>query len=239
MNDAEKPPLGSLAYERIAQLLHKVDQERWPRIAAFRVSTFIPLSDPVPPRAPGLLLTEIREYASDLFKTEADHYQGFANDPRYRKWLSELEGRVLARVLDALEKIDKADPKMTLMAHGLKHLPMVESLREMLWELGNSYASKPQPARLASQNTPAPQQEESAKRTVRAPRMSACIVSPSAARKMEAYINAKGLDQAKFAGRAQTTDKTIRKFRHTGKVKRSILAGIAAAMGITTDELLS
>ncbi|WP_158789133.1 hypothetical protein [Granulicella sp. L46] len=71
------------------------------------------------------------------------------------------------------------------------------------------------------------------------PRLSASIHSPSAASKMEAYMKAKGLNQTEFAITADTTDKTIRKFRQTGQVKRSILGGIAKAMGTTREELLS
>lgn len=77
-----------------------------------------------------------------------------------------------------------------------------------------------------------------AKVAERPARFSPTISSPSAARKMEAYMNAKGLDQTEFSIQAKTTDKTIRKFRQTGKVKRSILVGIAAAMGISREELL-
>jgi hypothetical protein len=70
-------------------------------------------------------------------------------------------------------------------------------------------------------------------------RMSASIHSPSAAAKMKAYMEAKALNQTEFAIKAGTTDKTIRKFRQTGKVKRSILSDIAKAMGTTKEELLS
>jgi hypothetical protein len=70
-------------------------------------------------------------------------------------------------------------------------------------------------------------------------RVSASVHSPGAALKMEAYMKAKGLGQTEFAIQANTTDKTIRKFRQTGSIKRSILADIARAMGSTKEELLS
>jgi hypothetical protein len=69
-------------------------------------------------------------------------------------------------------------------------------------------------------------------------RLSSQITSPSAARKMEAFMEKNALNQTEFAIQANTSDKTIRKFRQTGKVKRSILTGIASAMGITKEELL-
>jgi hypothetical protein len=72
----------------------------------------------------------------------------------------------------------------------------------------------------------------------RPPRLSSQITSPSAARKMEAFMESNALNQTEFAIQANTSDKTIRKFRQTGTVKRSILTGIASAMGITKEELL-
>lgn len=70
-------------------------------------------------------------------------------------------------------------------------------------------------------------------------RLSALIHSPSAAAKMHAYMNKKGLSQTEFGIQARTTDKTIRKFIKTGYVKRSILIDIAAAMGVDKEDLLS
>jgi hypothetical protein len=82
-----------------------------------------------------------------------------------------------------------------------------------------------------------------AKPTVKVPtapkRLSSLIHSPSAAQKMQDYMNRKGLNQTEFGIQAQTSDKTIRKFIKTGKVKRSILVGIAAAMRLSKEDLLS
>ena len=55
---------------------------------------------------------------------------------------------------------------------------------------------------------------------------------------MEAYIESSDLDFKKFAKRAGTTDRTLRKFRKTGLVKRSVFDDIAKAMGLTRNELL-
>lgn len=71
------------------------------------------------------------------------------------------------------------------------------------------------------------------------PRFPAQVKSETAARKVEAYMDKRGLNQTEFAGMANTTDKTLRKFLQTGSVKRSILTGIASAMGISKEELLS
>ena len=42
-----------------------------------------------------------------------------------------------------------------------------------------------------------------------------------------------------FAIEVGTSDRTLRKFRNTGRVKKSIFADIAKAMGITKESLLN
>jgi hypothetical protein len=69
-------------------------------------------------------------------------------------------------------------------------------------------------------------------------RMPSTINSPSAARKMEAYLAAKGIGLTDFASTAGTTDRTLRSFRKTGKIRRSILTNIAASMGVSKEDLL-
>jgi hypothetical protein len=56
---------------------------------------------------------------------------------------------------------------------------------------------------------------------------------------MEAYIQAKGLGLTEFATQAQTTDRSLRRFRQTGKIRRDIFENIAKAMKITKKELIS
>ena len=68
-------------------------------------------------------------------------------------------------------------------------------------------------------------------------RLKSTISSPSAARRMEAYLESKPMNQTDFAGQAQTTDRTLRSFRKTGKVRRDIFENIAKAMGTTAEEL--
>jgi hypothetical protein len=69
-------------------------------------------------------------------------------------------------------------------------------------------------------------------------RLSASITSRVAANRMEAYIQSKQISQTEFATAADTTERTIRAFRRTGKVRRDIFGGIARAMGIGKDDLL-
>jgi hypothetical protein len=50
-------------------------------------------------------------------------------------------------------------------------------------------------------------------------RLSATINCPAAARKMETYLETHGIGLTSFAIQAQTTDRTLRSFRKTGKVR--------------------
>jgi len=69
-------------------------------------------------------------------------------------------------------------------------------------------------------------------------RLMATIQSPTAARRMEAYLRCCGIGQTEFANRVGTTDRTLRTFRKTGKVRRDIFEAIAKAMGTTKEALL-
>jgi hypothetical protein len=129
-----------------------------------------------------------------------------------------------------------SDHRGTLWSHGVTRPALEAALREFLDGLKSQYEWREAGSNPAAEIKATPQVSESAP-PVRQ-RMSATVHAPSAALKMEAYMNAKGLDQTEFAIQAGTTDKTIRKFRQTGNVKRSILDGIASAMGTSRQELI-
>jgi hypothetical protein len=69
-------------------------------------------------------------------------------------------------------------------------------------------------------------------------RLSAMVESPIAARRMEAYMTAKPIGQTAFANQVGTTDRTLRSFRATGRIRRDIFFNIAKAMGLKVDELV-
>mgnify|MGYP000901864803 FL=1 len=52
------------------------------------------------------------------------------------------------------------------------------------------------------------------------------------------YLAAKFLTLSQFAVQSQTTDRTIRHFLRTGKMRRANFAAMASAMGVTPDQLL-
>jgi hypothetical protein len=80
--------------------------------------------------------------------------------------------------------------------------------------------------------------EPAAEPALNARRLTATIESPSAARQMEVYLKSKGIGQTEFANLVGTTDRTLWKFRKTGKVRRDIFKAIAEAMGTTKEALL-
>lgn len=69
-------------------------------------------------------------------------------------------------------------------------------------------------------------------------RLRATIYSPVAARRMETYLVSKSISQTDFAATVGTTDRTLRSFRKTGKVRRDIFKSIATHMGTTKEALL-
>jgi len=237
MKEFYRPPLDPIIIEQIDLLLYRVDEKYWPQIAEFLVPRFIPPAIPVPPQRKLQFLQKLQEYAEALFKAEADHYETVRDNERYPAWLSKLSDRVFMRVRHGMDKVEEGNPQAMLGYHGATSLDIDPALQKTLSSLVNQYTWRgagPHPQAKPATSTAEPPK---AQPTVRQ-RMSATIHSPSAARKMETYMNARGLDQTEFAIQANTTDKTIRKFRQTGKVKRSILDGIATAMGISKQELL-
>jgi hypothetical protein len=69
-------------------------------------------------------------------------------------------------------------------------------------------------------------------------RLPSTVTSQIAARRMEGYLTSKGIGQTEFAVRVGTSDRTLRSFRSSGKVRRKIFDDIAKAMGITREALL-
>lgn len=69
-------------------------------------------------------------------------------------------------------------------------------------------------------------------------RLPSSITSPVAAKRMEEYLRNKPIGQTEFAGKVGTTDRTLRRFRKTGTVRRDIFDAIAGQMGTTRDGLL-
>jgi hypothetical protein len=55
---------------------------------------------------------------------------------------------------------------------------------------------------------------------------------------MENHLESRAIGLTDFAATVGTTDRTLRSFRKTGKVRRDILESIARHMGTTKEALL-
>ena len=65
------------------------------------------------------------------------------------------------------------------------------------------------------------------------------IGTMAAAERMEAHLEDNGISMTDFASTVGTSDRTLRKFRQTGRISRGIFDAIAREMGLTRDGLLS
>lgn len=74
--------------------------------------------------------------------------------------------------------------------------------------------------------------------SLRPKRLRSTVFSLAAARRMEAYMESNGIGQTEFAREVDTTDRTLRSLRRTGRVRRDIFNNIARAMKTTPEELL-
>ncbi len=175
----------------------------------------------------------LKSYAQALFYAEASKYPPL--DPRLRHWLVKLAERCATRVIENVKQLEARSTFGSLKYHGVTESQMQADLHETGREMVAKFARDEQPQGQTSVPATNPQTPSPIPRNKR---FSVSIVSPSAARKMEQYVQAKGIGLTEFANRAGTTDRTLRKFRKTGKVKRDIFEGIAKAMGTTKDALL-
>lgn len=143
-------------------------------------------------------------------------------------WLGERTGTISPLVEDAIRK-----------AISMWSVDRIEESRKLLQE---HFKSNRQAKKLVSVTAPEVSHDDrlETRRAVdgtNVGRLSPSVVSRPAARKVQQYIETHD-GQAVFARKAGISEKTLYKFRTTGKVKRNIFRDIASAMGTTPDELL-
>jgi hypothetical protein len=63
------------------------------------------------------------------------------------------------------------------------------------------------------------------------------VGSPQAVKACERYMDTKGLTQAKFGESFGTTDRTVRKFLASGKMKKALFRTMAESMGLSPEQL--
>lgn len=92
---------------------------------------------------------------------------------------------------------------------------------------GNSAGGLAPDKGISSENQSAPARKK---------RLRPTVYSPIAARRMTYFMESHG-GQTAFAIEVGTTDRTLRSFRTTGRIRRDIFDNIARAMGTTAEEL--
>jgi hypothetical protein len=69
-------------------------------------------------------------------------------------------------------------------------------------------------------------------------RLPQSIGTPEAVRAAIAYMGSKGLTETQFGNQFLSTDRTVRSFRKSGKMRRSTFEAMAKSMGLTIEQLL-
>jgi hypothetical protein len=139
MDDPERPPFRRIILDHIDMILYKVDQYHWPLLTGLRVPHKLPAGKPRKPPMAGVLLNQLEWYASVLFTREVEQYGHYRRDPRYSMWLSKLGDRIVTRVLNAVEEIDKADENASLQYHGLSREDAETGVRKICSDLAKKY----------------------------------------------------------------------------------------------------
>ena len=203
-----------------------------------------------PLRKPATLKLELQRYASALFDAEACFYMKHARtESELRSWLNTLSTSIEAEVMKEaaqnfhctvserkeaiVEGLDRRIEHWIKTAQTDSDATMVRlqnTIERGKEVLEHSREENRQSQQVAPPILPEPKPTR--------PRLSAMITSPGSAKRMEEYITSRGMGMTEFATKAGTTDRTLRAFRKTGKVRRDIFASIASAMNTTKEELL-
>lgn len=133
MDDLDKPVLLPFIYEEIEADLHNVDKRYWARLKAMQVPIYANLPvrlEPKPPEQPSHLCGLLGAYAQTLFYQEARRYP---RGPKLAHWLSKLSEHITERVLDAVEKVERAGlHSQTSEHHGVAVSKMREAFNQAL-----------------------------------------------------------------------------------------------------------
>ncbi|MGI9074286.1 MAG: helix-turn-helix domain-containing protein [Bryobacteraceae bacterium] len=70
------------------------------------------------------------------------------------------------------------------------------------------------------------------------PRLRQSVCSPLAVTRIESHLTSTGMSLTDFANSVGTSDRTLRRFRQTRKIRRDIFVQIAKRLGTTPEELL-
>ncbi len=244
MSTTQGPCLSPEIREQISVDQYGVDKKFWKFLKIHFITSGSGLSDlsslnafpePDPPKRPIKLLEILKQYAIALFQCEDGHYpKGAADLDSWRRDLANRTEKMIEKKVMRLEK----DGHLSLRFHAPMDR-MIEAVRDAL-KAHIDTLPRPSAVRLALIfPVPVLSTDNAAKEGENPGRLSGMVTSLSAARRLEEHLRRHpALGLSKFATLVPTTDRTIRSFRKTGKVRRDIFEGIAKAMGVTVDDLL-
>jgi len=228
----------------------KAERERRRRVDAQLPSKY--RSRPGPPEEDDTGIFTSVQLAEERFKDIEAEYrrQWRLSGTRYEGyvgWLDRIKGRVLKEV--AAIWIDRAqshtkwyrdvcgpeiDAKLMALVKEGQGWARAEELK---WLQADRPSKRFETRRTVQGDSTAkigasPRADDRAKQRLRP-----TITSPIAARRLEEYIQLRGIALTVFASQVGTTDRTLRTFRKTGTVRRDIFDAIANGMGTTREAL--
>lgn len=257
----EAPPLGADTWEEIKLRTYEVQKNFATRLKPFTVdepSLFAALALagsgdglPPPPKRPIAVGKILGEYAMKLFDAESAFYPP---GERLPTWLQVLAVKVERDVVLHAMRIGRprgigaaiSAMQPQGVAYHISETEMREAIRAALkTRVGKQLQSSPIPqltpkvAEILAPSSRITKVEET--RIQLAPkkkRMPVTVSSLLAARRMESFLAAKGVGQTEFATVLGITDRTLRAFRRTGRIKRETFNKIAIEMGTTREKLM-
>lgn len=229
--DNDRPDLPTELQLKIESLQANVHKKYLEQLRGFLVQRTL-ISPIVPPAPRPIALCQmLGEYTGALFSIEAEQYP---QEPRLRERLDELAKRISDRVLGMIGEIESRGLG-SIYYHATKR-DVVIAVFETLRLMTNRRLSSLKSSKLSK--IPSKTQNRAFGELPTTHRLSSSIDCPAAARKLESFLKSNGIGLTQFAIKAMTTDRTLRNFRRTGKVRRDIFEGIARAMNMTKEELL-
>lgn len=255
MEYPDRPPLGAEVYEDIETRQFLAQKIYDARLKVFsedlgQASPFAFRGHPGirPPKRPIAIGKCLGAYAIGLFDIEASLYP---RSDGLSTWLEKLARRVEEKIITHVLSFGNGPSMVAVLVRLTYHASeqqMREAIRAALKErVSGTLPAPSKPKRPITITTTAPMtaplqaMKPEHNRNTSPPkktRMSVTISSPTGARRMESFLSAKGIGQTEFATELGITDRTLRAFRSTGKIKRETFDKIAAQMGTTRENLM-
>jgi hypothetical protein len=251
MEYPEKPSLSLREIATITDELHDIDTDLWEILREFLMPIGLedlPLAGPRPPRLAAKFYFVLGNYSIEAFRSEANLYRRFPPNPHYSKWLLDLAQRVENHAIDVVHDIESSSSKDFSY-----HRVSEEEMREAIWSVLSEHMRDHYQADVPTGPPPSPynypkllgstmphsiEEEEQPIDSPPTKTTKGTIYAPKSVEKLDAYLAKTQMGFTEFAAKAGTSDKTLRSFRQTGRVRRYIFDGIARAMGLSRDELL-